>query len=306
MQYFDQDTILYLNGSYVKAVDAKIDLYSQSLHYGYGVFEGIRSYRSIEGETRIFKAEEHFERLRESARAINLPFHWDTQELIAATYTVLEQNNLQDAYIRPLVFAPPNMTYAFNTVSYITIQAWKMQPFLGEKLLRVMSSSFQRPNPLGFHIHAKACGHYVNSIVSSQDAKRQGYDEALLKDMEGFVAEGPGANVFYEKDGKLITPAAGYILNGITRQTVLGICQHLGIPVIEKQVTHEELRSADTAFFCGTGVEVIGWQGLDDQDFPLSFDDSLSGIIRKAYLALVRADFETYNNCKSAVLTLQQ
>jgi branched-chain amino acid aminotransferase len=305
MQYFDQETILYLNGAFVKAHEAKIDLYSQTLHYGYGVFEGIRSYRTIDGETRIFKAAEHFERLRASANAINLPFHFDLEELTAATYQVLAMNNLQDAYIRPLVFAPPNMTYAFNTTSFITIQAWKMQPFLGEKHLKIMSSSFQRPNPAGFHIHAKACGHYVNSIVSSQDAKRQGYDEALLKDMEGYVAEGPGANVFYEKNNQLFTPAEGYILNGITRQTILEICRDLQISVTEKQITHAEMKEADAAFFCGTGVEVIGWESLDNGLFPVHFDQSISGIVRKAYLSLVRSDMVSYENCKQEVLNFQ-
>lgn len=306
MQYFDKDTILYLNGSFVKAHEAKIDLYSQTLHYGYGVFEGIRSYKCHDGQTRIFKAEEHFERLKESAKAINLPFSFDLKELIDATYKVLSLNNLQDAYIRPLVFAPPNMTYAFNSESFITIQAWKMHPFLGEKHLRIMSSAFQRPNPAGFHIHAKACGHYVNSIVSSQDAKRQGFDEALLKDMEGYVAEGPGANIFYEKDKQLYTPAEGYILNGITRQTILEICKDLHISVTEKQITHDDLKKADTAFFCGTGVEVIGWESLDNVVFPVQFDQSISGIVRKAYLSLVRSDHETYENCKKDLLTLQQ
>lgn len=306
MQYFDQNTILYLNGEFVKAVDARIDLYSQSLHYGYGVFEGIRSYQTINGKTKIFKAKEHFERLKTSAEAIHMPFTFDLEELEQATYRLLEMNGLGDAYIRPLVFAPPNMTYAFNEESFITIQAWKMQPFLGEKLLRIMSSPFERPNPLGFRIHAKASGHYVNSIVSSQDAKRKGYDEALLKDMEGFVAEGPGANVFFEKNGQLYTPEIGYILNGITRQTVLEICVDLGIVVTEKQVTHDELRNADAAFFCGTGVEVIGWESMDDQVFPKPFNDSICGVIRKAYLALVREDEMTYESCRQDLLNIKK
>jgi branched-chain amino acid aminotransferase len=306
MQYFDQNTILYLNGSFVKSADAKIDLYSQTLHYGYGVFEGIRSYKTADGDTRIFKAEEHFIRFRESAKAINLPFTFDLNELIDATYKLLEMNSLQDAYIRPLVFAPPNMTYAFNEESYITIQAWKMQPFLGDKLLRIMSSGYQRPNPLGFHIHAKACGHYVNSIVSSQDAKRQGFDEALLKDIEGFVAEGPGANVFFEKNGVMYTPSEGYILNGITRQTIIEICRDLDIAVVEKQITHDELKMADAAFFCGTGVEVIGWASIDNVSLPVPFDKSLSGIIRKAYLSMVRADAAAYEACKKERIILNQ
>ena len=281
--YYNENTVLYLNGAIIKAAEAKMDLYSQSLHYGYSVFEGIRSYKNEAGETKIFKAEQHFERLRNSAVAINLPYHWTVEELIAATYEVLKINNLQDAYIRPLVFAPANMSFVENTASYITIQAWEMQPFLGEKLLRVMTSSFQRPNPKGFKITAKASGHYVNSILASQEAKANGYDEALLTDMNGHVAEGPGANVFYEKEGHLFTPAIGNILPGITRATVLEICGELNLPVEEKLITLEELKGADAVFFCGTAAEIIGWESLDNIPFKKNWKDSVGSKIQQAY-----------------------
>jgi branched-chain amino acid aminotransferase len=281
--YYNENTVLYLNGAIIKAAEAKMDLYSQSLHYGYSVFEGIRSYKNEAGETKIFKAEQHFERLKNSAVAINLPYHWTVEELIAATYEVLKINNLQDAYIRPLVFAPANMSFVANTESNITIQAWEMQPFLGEKLLRVMTSSFQRPNPKGFFIAAKASGHYVNSIMASQEAKAKGYDEALLTDMNGLVAEGPGANVFYEKDGHLFTPAIGNILPGITRATVLEICAELNLPVEEKSITLEELKGADAVFFCGTAAEIIGWESLDNIPFKKNWKDSVGSKIQQAY-----------------------
>ena len=281
--YYNENTVLYLNGAFIKAAEARMDLYSQSLHYGYSVFEGIRSYKNEAGETKIFKAEQHFERLKNSATAINLPYHWTVEELIAATYEVLKINNLQDAYIRPLVFAPANMSFVENTASYITIQAWEMQPFLGEKLLRVMTSSFQRPNPKGFMIAAKASGHYVNSILASQEAKANGYDEALLTDMNGHVAEGPGANVFYEKEGHLFTPAIGNILPGITRATVLEICGELNLPVEEKLITLEELKGADAVFFCGTAAEIIGWESLDNIPFKKNWKDSLGSKIQQAY-----------------------
>ena len=200
--YYNNETLIYQNGAFVKAADTKIDLYSQSLHYGYAVFEGIRSYKTDAGETKIFKPTEHFERLKISAQSINLPYTFNTQELINATYEVLKQNNLQNAYIRPLVYAPSNMSFAVNTESFIVIEAWEMAPFLGDKLLRVMTSTFQRPNPKAFKIHAKATGHYVNSILASQEAKSKNFDEALLLDMHDHIAEGPGANIFFEKDGR--------------------------------------------------------------------------------------------------------
>ena len=281
--YYDNETVIFWNGSFVKAAEAKIDLYSQSLHYGYSVFEGIRSYRTASGETRIFKAKEHFERLQRSAEALNLPFHWSVTELIDATYQVLETNKLQNAYIRPVVYAPANMSFVKNEESLIVIQAWAMAPFLGEKLLRVMSSSFQRPNPGGFRIEAKAAGHYVNSIMASQEAKSKGFDEALLTDMNGFAAEAPGANLFFEKDGKLFTPEKGHILPGITRATVLELCEELNIPVEEKQFTIDELKTADAAFFCGTAAEVVGFESLDDYVFPKNWHDTVSYVIQKAY-----------------------
>ena len=272
-----------LNGGFAKAAEAKMDFYSQSLHYGYSVFEGIRSYKTCNGETKIFKAVEHFNRLQQSAEVMNMPYDWTTEQLISATYEVLKRNNLQDAYIRPMVYAPANMSFVKNTESFIVIEAWEMQPFLGDKLLRVMTSSFQRPNPKGFKIQAKAGGHYVNSILASQEAKANGFDEALLSDMNGFVAEGPGANVFYEKDGKLFTPSPGNILSGITRATVLKICEELGIPVEEKEITTHELKQADTAFFCGTAAEVIGWESLDDVTFPKPWNESVCKTIQEAY-----------------------
>ena len=281
--YYNENTVLYLNGAYVKAAEATLDLYSQSLHYGYSVFEGIRSYKTTSGGTKIFKEAAHFQRLKNSALALNMPYHWTAEELIAATYEVLKRNNLQDAYIRPVVFAPANMSFAQNLESYITIQAWEMQPFLGEKLLRVMTSSFERPNPKGFKIEAKAAGHYVNSILASQEAKAKGYDEALLLDMTGHVAEGPGANVFYEEGGKLFTPSTGNILSGITRSTVLEICKELHIPVEEKQVTPQELKGSDAAFFCGTAAEIIGWESLDDIPFKKDWNDSIGKKIQQAY-----------------------
>lgn len=285
--YYNENTVLYLNGAFVKASEAKMDLYSQSLHYGYSVFEGIRSYKTVSGETKIFKAVEHYERLKVSAQSLNLPYTYSTPELIDATYELLKRNRLQDAYIRPVVYAPANMSFNPNTESLIVIEVWEMAPFLGDKLLRVMSSSFERPNPKGFKIHAKAAGHYVNSILASQEAKANGFDEALLMDMNGHVAEGPGANVFYEKDGKLYTPAPGNILTGITRATVFELCEELNIPAEEKIVTKEEIYGADAAFFCGTAAEVIGFESLDDKTFRLPWATTVSKLVQDAYKNLV-------------------
>lgn len=285
--YYNDNTYIYLNGAIVKASESKTDLYGQTLHYGYGVFEGIRSYKTADGTTKIFKEVEHFERLKNSANSLNLPYNWTSEELIQATYEVLSKNDLQDAYIRPLVFAPANMSFNRNTESFITIEAWEMKPFLGDQLLKVMTSSFERPNPKGFKIEAKATGHYVNSILASQEAKSKGYDEALLKDMQGFVAEAPGANFFVERNNILYTPQLGNILPGITRATVLDICKEFGIQVVEKQITIDEVHGADSAFFCGTAAEVIGIASLDKIPFTKQWNETLGARIQKAYKNLV-------------------
>lgn len=285
--YYNDHTFIYLNGEIVRASEARIDLYSQTMHYGYGVFEGIRSYKTESGETRIFKARAHYERLKNSALALNLPFPWSNEQLIKATYEILNRNNQQDAYIRPIVYAPANMSFVENTESFIAIETWQMKPFLGEKLLNVLTSSFERPNPRGFKIEAKATGHYVNSILASQEAKSKGYDEALLKDMNGFVAEAPGANFFMEKDGVLYTPQLGNILPGITRATVLEICSRHCIPVVEKNITLSEVHGADSAFFCGTAAEIIGIASLDKILFKNEWNNSIGATIQKAYKELV-------------------
>jgi branched-chain amino acid aminotransferase len=259
--YYNENTVLFLNGAFVKAVDAKMDLYSQSLHYGYSVFEGIRSYKTEDGNTKIFKATEHFDRFKASAEAINLPYTYNTQDLIAQTYKLLAFNNLGE-----------------------------MGPFLGDKRIRVMTSSFQRPNPKGFKIHAKAAGHYVNSIMASQEAKAAGYDEALLLDMHDHVAEAPGANVFFEKDGTLYTPSLGNILPGITRATVLELCATHAIPVVETSFGIDDIKGADAAFFCGTAAEVIGLESIDDVPFTKNWDDTASKKIQSAYQKLVRTN----------------
>ncbi len=291
MKYYNSNTIIYHNGKFVKAAEEKIDLYSQSLHYGYSVFEGIRSYKTASGETKIFKPVEHYERLKVSAQTVNLPYLYDTNELIEATYEVLKRNAQQDAYIRPVVYAPANMSFAPNTESYLFIETWEMAPFLGEKLLRVVTSSFQRPNPKAFKMHAKVAGHYVNSIMASQEAKAKGFDEALLLDINNDIAEGPGSNIFFEKNGVLHTPQLGYILPGITRATVFEICKKLNIPVQEGSYTIDELKQADAVFFCGTAAEVIGWESIDETVFPKAWKDTLGARIQHAYHQLVHEQY---------------
>jgi branched-chain amino acid aminotransferase len=294
--YYNDDSVLFFDGEYVKAKEAKTDLYGQSLHYGYAVFEGIKSYRTANG-TKIFKAEEHYDRLRKSAEAMHMPFHYSTEEMVEMTYKLLEINNLSNAYIRPLVICSPNMSLSKGQKSYLIIEVWNWDNGYLANKLRIMTSSFQRPNPKAFKIEAKVSGHYVNSILASQEAKDKGFDEALVLDENGNVAESSGANVFYEKDGKLYTPQKGNILPGITRATVFEICNQLGISYEEKLFTPQEMQGADAAFFCGTAAEIVAVESLNDIPFRMNWEDSLSAKIQQAYRHLVVE--ENYSYLKS-------
>jgi branched-chain amino acid aminotransferase len=285
--YYNENTIIYVDGEYKKATEAKIDLFGQSLHYGYAVFEGIRAYKTASGEVKIFKAEEHFDRFRRSCELIHMPYNYTNEELITACYKILELNNMQEAYIRPLAYCPPNMTLKAASEMNVMICAWEWGAYLGEKLLKVMTSSYQRPNPKAFKIESKSAGLYINSILASQEAKSKGYDEALLLDLEGYVAEGPGANIFFEKDGKLVTPPPGAILPGITRATVIELAAELGIELEQRLFTTDELKQADCAFFCGTAAEVVGLESLDGHAFAKPWASSLGKVLQQAYKARV-------------------
>ncbi|CAM1347085.1 branched-chain amino acid transaminase [Tenacibaculum crassostreae] len=280
--YYNEETIIFYNGEFVKVNDIKIDLYSQSLHYGNGVFEGIRAYNTSKG-ARIFKPYEHYKRLKYGAEVMNIQFDYSEEELTEITYQLLERNGLKDAYIRPLITTGADMSLTTSTKANLIIQCWEWGKYMGDKLLRVKTSKFQRPNPNACFVEAKVTGHYINSILSTNEAKQEGYDEALLLDMNGNVAECSGANVFMQKDGKLYTPPRGHIMAGITRSTVIDLCKELGFYVEEKHFALEEIKQADSCFFTGTAAEVVGLQSLDDYEFPLEWEQSLGYQLMKEY-----------------------
>jgi len=284
--YFNQDTIIYLDQKFVKAEESLTNLYGQTLHYGYGVFEGIRAYETENG-TKIFKAREHFARLKKSCEYIRIPFEYDIDDLIDQSYVLLEKNNITNAYIRPLVFCGPNMSLTTPTSVSIMICAWEWGAYLGDNLLNITISSFSRPHPKSTVIEAKVCGHYVNSIMASTEAKANGFDEALLLDTDGFLAEGPGANLFFQKNNKLYTPKTGNILPGITRQTVLDLCAEFNIEVVEGNFTVADLQSADGAFMCGTAAEIIGLKSIEHQPFAKEWKDTFGKKLQTSYKNLV-------------------
>lgn len=284
--YFNGKTIIYLNGQFVKANEANTNLYSQTLHYGYGVFEGIRAYNTQNG-VRIFKVKEHYERLKNSCKQINIPSDFVVDDLIRMTYKLLETNNFTDAYIRPIVFCGPNMSLTKPNNVSVMISAWEWGAYLGDNLLNVTISSFSRPHPKSTKIEAKVCGHYVNSILAASEAKDKCFDEAILLDTDGFLAEGPGSNLFFEKEGILFTPKTGNILPGITRATIIDLCKQLNIELIQGDFLPEDLANADAAFLCGTAAEIIGLQSLEKKSFAKNWNETLGKKLQTAYKNLV-------------------
>lgn len=285
--YYNAQSLVFLNGKFVPAQSPAFDPYSQSLHYGNGVFEGIRAYPTP-GGTRIFKARAHFERLQFSCKSMHIPFDYTVEDLEKWTYELLERNNLQDAYIRPLVVTGAGMSLYASNESHLLIQAWEWGKYMGTQLLKVMTSSYQRPNPKSCVVEAKITGHYVNSILATTEASDKGFDQPLMLDLHERVAEGSGANFFMEKDGVLYTPPVGHIMPGITRATILELCQEADIPVVEKHFYLDEVKQADSAFFVGTAAEVAGIGQLDEYTFPMDWNQSLGHRLAERYTALVR------------------
>jgi len=287
--YYNQHSVLFLDGEYKPATQATTDLYGQTMHYGYGVFEGIRAYPTTNG-TRLFKVKEHYERLKLSCELYRIPLNYSVEELTEITYKVLEYNNLTDAYVRPLVFCAPNMSLTKPVGVSVMVCAWAWGAYLGEKLLRLKIASFCRPHPRSIKIEAKVTGHYVNSILATSEAKEAGFDEALLLDSDGFLAEGPGANMFFEKNGELYTPKTGNILPGITRATVLDLAEKMGIKVNQGMYLPQDLYTADSAFYCGTAAEIVGIASVDHVVFETEWKNTLGKKLQTAYSQLVRQE----------------
>lgn len=277
--YYTRDTVLFMDGKFIKAVDAHIDPFSQTLHYGFGVYEGIRSYKTLNG-VKVFKAFEHFERLKSSCSQLGIPFNYDSEELTQVAYQLIEKNNLTDAYLRPLVFCGPNMRLTSAPEVHFMIGTWKWPKYHGERLLRLCVSSHHRPS---FKIEGKITGHYVSNILATTEAKSRGYDDALMLDINGNVAAGPAGNFFLEKDGTLYTAPLGNIFPGITRQVVLNICRALDIPVVERTINPAELEAADGAFICGTAVDIAGIESIDANTFRKEWKDTVGAIVQEAY-----------------------
>lgn len=268
----DRDGVIWLDGQLVDWREAKIHILTHTLHYGMGVFEGVRAYQTADGRTAIFRLDDHTKRLLNSAKIfqLNVPFDFDT--LNQAQKTIVKDNGLQSAYIRPLVWVGSEkmgIAAKDNTV-HTMVAAWTWGAYLGEEGMkngiRVKTSSYTHHMPNITMCKAKAVSNYPVSIMSNQEVTKNGYDEAILMDSQGYVCQGSGENLFLVKDGELHTPdLAGGALDGITRRTIIQFASDLGIKVHERRITRDEFYLADEIFMTGTAAEVTPIREYDDR-----------------------------------------
>ena len=266
----DRDGVIWMDGEFVPWREAKIHVLTHTLHYGMGVFEGVRAYETDKGAA-IFRLQEHTDRLFRSAHILQMPMPYSKDELNQATIDAVEKNNLDSAYIRPMCFygSEGMGLRADNLKVHVMIAAWHWGSYLGaeglEKGIRIRTSSYTRHHVNITMCKAKANGNYMNSMLALQEALTCGYDEAMLLDNEGYVAEGSGENIFLVRDGVIYTPTLTSALDGITRATLMTLADELGIPVKEKQITRDEVYVADEVFFTGTAAEVTPIREVDNR-----------------------------------------
>ena len=270
MSMADRDGVIWMDGELIPWREATTHVLTHTLHYGMGVFEGVRAYKA-EGGTAIFRLEAHTRRLFNSARILNMPMPYDAETLNEAQRSVVRDNGLESAYIRPMCFygSEGMGLRADNLKVHVMVASWEWGAYLGaenmEKGIRIKTASFTRHHVNITMCRAKANGNYMNSMMALNEAVRCGYDEALLLDVAGFVAEGSGENIFIVRDGVLYTPDLTSALEGITRDTIMRLAADEGLDVHEKRITRDEVYIADEAFFTGTAAEVTPIREIDDR-----------------------------------------
>ena len=303
----DRDGKIWMDGQMVDWRDAKIHVLTHSLHYGCGAFEGVRAYNTA-GGTAIFRLQEHTDRLFNSAKILRMVIPFTKQEVMQAQLAVVRDNGLESCYIRPLIWIGSQklgVSPRGNTI-HIMVAAWPWGAYLGEdgmkNGIRVKISSYTRHHVNITMTQAKATSNYTNSILANMEALDDGYDEAMLLDASGFVSEGAGEKVFVVKDGVVYTPdlSAG-ALNGITRNTVLHICKDLGLELVQKRITRDEVYIADEAFFTGTAAEVTPIRELDRVALGNGTRGPITEKIQSAFFDIVNGRNAKYRHWLSHV-----
>lgn len=306
MSMADRDGLIWYDGEMVEWRNATTHVLTHSLHYGMGVFEGVRAYETPKG-TAIFRLEEHTNRLFESAHIMGMKIPYTKDEINAATVAAVRDNNLSSAYIRPLAFygSEGMGIRADNLKVHVIVAAWHWGAYMGEEALktgiRIRTSSFTRHHVNITMTRAKSSGAYVNSMLALQEAVSAGADEALLLDPEGYVAEGSGENIFIVKNGVIYTPEVTACLNGITRSTILTLAGEMGIPVVEKRITRDEVYIADEAFFTGTAAEVTPIREVDGRQIGCGSRGPITGKLQSAYFDLVSGKTDAHAQWRTLV-----
>ncbi len=294
MSMDDRDGKIWMDGQLVEWRDAKIHVLTHTLHYGCGAFEGVRAYQTADGGTSIFRLKEHTERLFNSAKILRMKIPFDRNQVMEAQKSAVRENGLDSAYIRPLIWiGSEKLGVSPKGASvHLMVAAWSWGAYLGEdgmkRGIRVKTSSFTRHHVNITMTQAKTVSNYTNSIMANMEATDDGYDEALLLDVSGFVSEGAGENLFIVKDGVVYTPdlSAG-ALNGITRNTIFAICQDLGLKMVEKRITRDEVYICDEAFFTGTAAEVTPIRELDRIELGAGSRGPITEKIQAAFFDIV-------------------
>jgi len=306
MSMDDRDGVIWLDGTFVPWREAKTHVLTHTLHYGMGVFEGIRAYKTDKG-TAIFRLNEHTDRLFGSAHILKMPMPFDKATINKACLDTVKNNDLETAYIRPMCFygSEGMGLRADNLEVHVMIAAWAWGSYLGneglEKGIRIKTSSYTRHHVNITMCKAKANGNYMNSMLALQEALADGYDEALLLDNEGYVAEGSGENIFIIRNGVMYTPDLTSALEGITRETIMQFAEENNITVKEKRITRDEVYLADEAFFTGTAAEVTPIRELDNRQIGEGKRGPITEKLQKLYFDSVEGKLEQYQDWLSYI-----
>ncbi len=283
------ETRIWFDGELVPAAEAKVSVLTHALHYGTSVFEGVRAYATDRGAA-VFRLREHSQRLLESAKIIGMPVTYSVEQLDQAVIDTVNANELDSAYIRPLLWYGANslgVNPASNPVHFM-VATMPWGAYLGDEAVRkgarLMTSSWRRSAPDILPTKAKAGGNYINSVLANQEAKSNGYDEALLLDHQGFVAEGSGENLFMIRSGVLMPIAHSVNLRGITRDSVIALARHLGLQVEPTMATRDELYTADEVFMSGTAAEVTPIASIDNRSIGSGTAGEITMKIRQLFL----------------------
>ena len=293
MSYADRDGVIWMDGKLLPWRDANTHVLTHSLHYATGAFEGIRAYETPQG-TAIFRLGEHIARLFDTCHILGMKMSVGRDAVVKACVDCVRENKLASAYLRPLAYygSEGMGLHAANLSVHVVVAAWYWGAYLGgealEKGIRIKTSSFTRHHVNSVLSKAKATGNYINSIMALQEVSRDGYDEALLLDKDGMVAEGSGENFFMVRKGVLYTPDPVCALEGITRDTVMRLAREEGIRVVEKRITRDEIYIAEEAFFTGTAAEVTPIRELDNRTIGTGSPGPVTQKLQQAYLDTVQ------------------